>query len=125
MENKVIYIFGNPDLKLDSLPITLLPKLKAQFPLHIFTILDPNEEWDVPKDMIIIDTVVGIEKMTVFKNLASFLQTPKVTCHDYDAYTNLQFLMKLKKIDSVSIIGIPPYMTQEEALESLTKLITV
>jgi hypothetical protein len=120
-----IFVFGNPDIEMDSLPITLLPKLEEQFPTHTFTVLDPNEEWDVPKDMLIIDTVVGIDTVTVFENLTSFLKAPRVTCHDFDAYANLQFLMKLKKIDSVRIIGIPPHLSEEEALRELTKLITV
>jgi hypothetical protein len=120
-----VYVFGNPDIEIDSLPITLLPKLRTRFPSHTFTVLDPNEEWAIPKDILIIDTVVGIDAVTVFENLTSFLQTPKMTCHDFDAYTNLQFLLKLKKLDSVRIIGIPPRMPQEEALRELTQLITV
>jgi hypothetical protein len=115
-----IYIFGNPDLPFDALPLQLIPELEKRFPQYTFTILDPNEEWVVPRDMFIIDTVVGIKQVTAFDSLEAFIGAPKVTCHDFDAYSNLQFLMKLKKIDSVHIIGIPPILTKEKALEEVS-----
>jgi hypothetical protein len=115
-----VFIFGNQDLEIDSLPIRILPLLKQALPEHSFTILDPNEEWNVPRNMTVIDTVMGIEKVTVFDNLASFLKTPRVTCHDFDAYSNLQFLFKLKKIDSVRILGVPPHLKETEVIKALT-----
>lgn len=85
--------------------------------------LDPNEEWEVPSHMHIIDTVVGIRDVTIFHDLDTFMQTPRVTCHDFDAYTNLMFMKKLGKIHSVTIIGIPPILTQNETLTKLTELL--
>ncbi|KKS36768.1 MAG: hypothetical protein UU98_C0021G0005 [Parcubacteria group bacterium GW2011_GWD2_42_14] len=108
---------------MDSLPTRLLPKLRELFPEVTFTILDPNEEWEVEKDMIIIDTVVGIEEVTVFESLEAFSKTPRVTCHDFDAYTNLQFLKKLGTIDSTYIIGIPVGMPIVRLIPKLTKAI--
>jgi len=118
-----IYVFGNPDLKMDSLPIKLLPQLKKKFPEHIFTILDPNEEWKVERNMLIIDTVMSIEEVTLFENLSHFLKTPRVTCHDFDAYTNLQFLLKLRKIESVTIIGVPTDSNKEITLLEITNIL--
>jgi len=114
-----IFIFGNPDLEIDSLPIQLLPDLRSKFPEHTFAVLDPNEEWNVPRDMNIIDTVVGIDTITVFDSLEVFIQAPKMTCHDFDAYTNLLFLKKLGKIDSVRILGIPPQTSKDTVLEAV------
>ncbi|KKS29791.1 MAG: hypothetical protein UV60_C0004G0038 [Parcubacteria group bacterium GW2011_GWA2_43_11] len=108
---------------MDSLPIRLLPKLRELFPEVTFIVLDPNEEWGVEKDMIIIDTVIGIEKVTVFENLEAFSKTPRVTCHDFDAYTNLQFLKKLDKIDSTYIIGIPVGIPEDRLIPDLTEAI--
>ncbi len=118
-----VYLFGNPDLEMDSLPLQLLPKLREQFPDITFTVLDPNEEWDVERDMVIIDTVVGIEKVTVFESLEAFSKTPRVTCHDFDAYTNLLFLKKLGKVSSVKILGVPPSISQDRALEEIKKFL--
>jgi len=114
-----VFVFGNPDLEIDSLPVKLLPKLREKFPEITFTILDPNEEWDVERDMIIIDTVVGIEEVTVFESLEAFSKTPRVTCHDFDAYTNLQFLKKLGTIDSTYIIGIPVGIPEDRLIPEL------
>ena len=53
-----IYIFGNPDLQFDSLPIKILPKLQKKFPAIKFKIKDPNEEWaNNGKCLYIIDTI--------------------------------------------------------------------
>lgn len=102
-----IFVFGNPDLLMDSLPIRLIPQLQPLFPDVEFVTLDPNEEWDIPRHMIIIDTVVGITEVTVFTNLDTFIRAPRITCHDFDAYANLLLMKKLGKIDGVTIVGVP------------------
>ena len=117
------FVFGNPDLEVDSLPLKLIPELVKEFPNHTFEVLDPNEEWDVPKHMNIIDTVAGINEVTAFDDLDTFVQAPKMTCHDFDAYTNLQFLKKLGKIDSVYIIGIPGGHPENRVKTTLFKAI--
>jgi len=117
------FVFGNPDLEVDSLPIQLIPELQKEFPDITFEVLDPNEEWDVPRHMNIIDTVVGINEVTVFDDLNTFIQTPKMTCHDFDAYTNLQFLKKLGKIESVYIIGVPSDVATDSIKSSLVHVI--
>src|SRR3989339_121351 len=105
-----IYIFGNPILKQDSLPIELLPKLKRRFPQINFVTKDPTENWtDDAKEVTIIDTVAGISKVTVFHSLEVFQQNnPRIGPHDYDVYLDLSLLLKLKKIKSITIIGLPP-----------------
>lgn len=108
---------------MDSLPVQLVPKLQELFPDIAFTVLDPNEEWDVERDMVIIDTVVGIEKVTVFESLEAFSKTPRVTCHDFDAYTNLQFLKKLGTIDSTYIIGMPVGIPEDRLIPELNEAI--
>ena len=68
-------------------------------------------------------TVVGIDKVTVFDDLDTFVQTPKMTCHDFDAYTNLQFLKKLGKIESVYIIGVPSGVPEDSIKPSVVQVI--
>jgi len=118
-----IYIFGNPDLETDSLPIRLLPALKSRFPDIDFVVLDPNEEWTIPEEMIMIDTVVGIKELTVFNDLKHFTEAPRVSVHDFDAFFNLIYLQKLGKLKKIKIFGISPEMTETEAEEYLTKAI--
>ena len=120
---QIIYIFGNPDLQMDSLPIKLMPKLSEAFPSIHFELKDPNEEWDVPEELTAIDAVVGLEKVTVFTDLESFDSTPRLTMHDFDALANLKYLKKLGKLKRITIIGVPVEMGEEEAIESVSERI--
>jgi Ni,Fe-hydrogenase maturation factor len=113
----IIFVFGNPDLPMDALPVRLVPKLQAKFPQHEFMVKDPNEEWDVPEKLIVIDTVKGINEVRQFDDLDSFASAPRVSMHDFDALTQLRFLQKLGKLKEVTIIGVPPDIKENEALE--------
>lgn len=124
-----VFIFGNPDLLTDSLPLRILPKLKKLFGPSTsrrieFKIQDPNEEWEIPEELIIIDTVLGIKKVTIFSDLKQFEQTPTNTLHDFDALYNLRYLQKLGKLKKIKIIGLPPTMSEEEAIGEVGALIS-
>lgn len=110
-----IFVFGNPDLPTDSLPLKILPRLQANYPQHEFMTIDPNEEWEVPEDLVAIDTVLGLSRVTVFDDLDTFAPAPRLSPHDYDALTNLRYLKKLGKLKTVRIIGVPPDMLQDTA----------
>ncbi len=113
---KQVFVFGNSDLAMDSLPLRLLPDLQTAFPSCTFTTLDPNEDWDVPEHMIIIDTVVNINEPAVFTDLSQFMSAPRISCHDYDAYAGLMLLKKLGKLDTVTILGLPPGAAENTAI---------
>jgi len=115
----IIYIFGNPDLPMDSLPLRLLPQLRKQFPDITFEVKDPNEDWDVTEDLVVIDTAVGVKDVTVFNDLNSFTPAPRLSMHDFDALANMRLLQKIGKIKTVKIIGVPPEMGEEEAMEKV------
>ena len=115
----IIYVFGNPDLPADSLPLRMLPELQKQFPRLQFEIKDPNEEWDVPEELTIVDTVRGIESITVFDDLTKFAAAPRLTMHDFDALSNLLYLQKLGKLKKTRIIGVPPDVRADEALAGI------
>ncbi|MCK5027342.1 MAG: hypothetical protein KAS07_02910 [Candidatus Pacebacteria bacterium] len=120
---KVIYVFGSTILKEDSLPIEMVPELKKRCPDFDFQIKDPNEEWDIPEELIVIDTVMGISKIHIFESIDEFTQFPKVSIHDYDALSNLLFLKKLGRLKKIKIIGIPSMIDKQKALEGvLTQL---
>jgi len=119
-----VFVFGNPDLDFDSFPLRILPRLKKQLPKIDFEIKDPNEEWEVPEEIIIIDTVAGINKPTVFENLENFSAPPRVSAHDFDAYTNLKYLQKLGKIKKIKIIGLPSMISKNVAIEFAIKILS-
>ncbi|MFH0927856.1 MAG: hypothetical protein V1821_00095 [bacterium] len=119
----IVLIFGNPDLRLDNLPVRLLPKLRAARPDVEFVLLDPNEEWPSEHSLIVIDTVFGISEPRVFDDLESFQGAPRFSGHDFDAYTNLRFLKKIGKLDQIKIFGLPNDLPEEAALAATLNFI--
>lgn len=114
-----IYIFGNPLVAEDSLPIHILPQLKKQFPDIHFIVVDPNENFppEGEQDLIILDTVKGISEVTLldYSDLALIEKSP-VSPHDYDLLLHLLLLKKMKKINKVKIVGIPQNNMNKKAL---------
>ena len=103
--------------------LRILPKLRLRFPQIDFEFKDPNEEWDFPEELIVIDTVVGIRKVKVFDDINKFDTSPRVSMHDFDALANIRLLIKLGKIKKVKIIGIPPSMKKEEAISEVGEIV--
>jgi Ni,Fe-hydrogenase maturation factor len=109
-----VYVFGNPLLKSDSLPLKILPRLKKILPSIDFQVTDPNENFPPQKEknLIILDTVFGIKKPTIFDlddlSLLNNGEKTPISPHDYDLLTHLLLLKKLKRVEKVIIIGIPP-----------------
>lgn len=120
---KQVYVFGNIDIKNDSLPLRMIPKLQEKFPDIKFEVRDPNEEWEVPEEFVIIDTVIGIKGVKVFETLDKFLSAPRVSMHDFDFLTNLQYLSKLGKIKKIKIIGMSPDMKENEAIKKVSAIL--
>ncbi len=107
-----IYVFGNPLVKEDSVPLVLLPKLKEKFPEAKFIVTDPNENFPPAGEtnLVILDTVKGIKKPTLLDlNRCMTNKKTPISPHDYDLLLHLLLLKKMKKIESVKIIGIPSY----------------
>ena len=115
-----IFVFGNPDLEMDSLPIKLLPELRKAYPRHEFILQDPNEEWDLSEPFWVIDTVVGLPEPHLFDSIDTFEDTPKLSMHDFDALSNLRFLKKLGKLPNVKIVGLPPTISKDKAMEFIS-----
>ena len=120
----VIFVFGNENLKADFLPLKILPKLKKSFPAIDFKVLDPNEDWDIPEELVILDIAHGIKDIHIFNNLKYFSQIPHITMHDFDALTNLRYLKKLGKLKKIKIIGIPPTISQKKALNKVSVILS-
>lgn len=122
-----IYVFGNPLVKEDSLPLQLINILKCKFPQIDFQITDPNENFP-PKDerkLIILDTVKGI-KFPMIINLDDLekINSSPISPHDYDLLFHLLLLKKLKKIESVKVIGIPFGTTFPTIVVKVVKIIS-
>ena len=116
-------IFGNSDLSFDSLPLKILPSLKEKFPDIKFAVKDPNEEWEMPEELVIIDTVLEIENVTLIEDLNNLTLPPGISLHDFDVASNLVYLKKLGKLKKIKIIGLPPTISETEALKQIAAAI--
>ncbi|MFH0892523.1 MAG: hypothetical protein V1867_07130 [Candidatus Falkowbacteria bacterium] len=121
---KIVYIFGNPLLPFDSLPLKLVPVLAKKFPGIRFLSIDPNENIKfIDKKPVIIDTIAGIKKVTVLNDIDKIIFDKIYSAHDLDLGFNLKLLAKLGYIEKVTIFGVPPGIRREEALKQLYPLI--
>ncbi len=118
-----VFIFGNEEVEIDSLPIQIIDDLKAALPNIDFVIKDPNEEWGIPEELVMIDTAVGLNQVTAFDNLDHFTKAPNFSMHDFDALTNLLFLKKLGRLKKIKIIGIPPTISKEKAIKEIVSIL--
>jgi hypothetical protein len=117
-----IYVAGNKLLNQDNLPLRILPLLRKEFSNIAFEELDPSE--NLPsEDLILIDTVAGIDKVEAFSDINSFQAGGDYSVHDYDFLFELKLNMKLGKIKNLLIIGVPMNLAEDEALEQLIEKI--
>ena len=124
MRKKTIYIFGNPLLTFDSLPIKLAPELEKEFPAINFVVQDPNENLKpVRGELYIIDTVVGIDKVEVIEDLDQIQLDKIYSAHDFDLGFNLKLLQKIGELKKVVIFGIPEKIDKRDAAKQLAELI--
>ena len=108
-----IYVFGNPLVKEDAMPLTIISQLRQTYTDIDFITVDPNENFppESEKDLIILDEVKGIKQVTLldYSDLSSIERSP-ISPHDYDLLLHLLLLKKMRKINKVKIIGIPYLM---------------
>lgn len=112
-----ILVFGNPDINIDALPLRILPDLRARISNSEFRVMDPNEEFDIPNDTVIIDTVANVTEPKLFTSLAAFEAPPRLSLHDFDLYSHLAFLEKVGRLPKrITIVGLPPTMVPSDAV---------
>ncbi len=124
MKKTTIYLFGNPLLAEDNLPLILEPSLKLAFPQFDFIWQDPNENLRPENgELILIDTVVGPEEVVVLTDLDKIERSPNYSLHDLDLGFNLKLLSKIGLLDKVTIFGLPAGGDSVKVFEQLAKKI--
>ena len=119
-----ISIFGNPDLPSDALPIKILPELKRLFPKINFIIEDPNELNLPSKDWLIIDTVENIKSVKVINlDRVEKIKKSSASLHDFDLGMHLLWIQKIQKNVNIKIIGVPPKITEKEAVNEISRIL--
>jgi len=117
--SKRIYIFGNPLVKEDSLPLKLIDNLRKEFPSLEFKEFDTVEDLELEKELNIIDTVKGIKKVEIIENIDKIIVDKIYSLHDFDLGYNLKLLKKMKMIDKVRIFGVPLGLDEKKAFDQL------
>lgn len=126
MDKKTIYILGNILLDTDNMPMKIVPLLKKKFPEILFMLFDPTEEFQETgeKNLIFIDTVVGIQKPESFNGLTEWKRSPRVSVHDFDLPIQLGLMQKIGKIKSITIIGVPPKGNLKMLIHQVGEILT-
>jgi len=120
-----VSVFGNPDLKEDSLVVKLMPELKRELPEVEFKVEDPSEGLKPAKKglWVILDVVKGIEGVKVLDDVDKLVDKRRVSLHDYDVAMELKLLNKLGKIKKLKIVGVEMGMEEKKALEGIIKVL--
>lgn len=125
-DKKTILVFGNPLVKLDSLAINLIPKLKVEFPNINFIHADPTENLDkYGKDLLILDVanVKEVKVLTLNDNFESLSTSKIFSMHDFDLGYNLKLLKSIGRINSARIICLPMTGTEDSVWNELKNII--
>ncbi|MBD3156519.1 hypothetical protein GF369_01695 [Candidatus Peregrinibacteria bacterium] len=119
---KTIYLVGNALVPEDALPLHIKEQLVKQFPNITFKEFDPTE--NLPEDspeLTMIDTVQGIDRVCVFREIDSFSSQKAYSMHDFDLGWQLKLYKKMGKVEKVTIIGIPMGMDENTAYAQVAK----
>ena len=119
-----VYVLGNLLFEADSLPIKILPKLKSSILNVNFIELDPTENLPQEDHLVIIDTILGIDKITILKDINKIESQKLCSLHDCDLGFNLKLMKKMGKIKDVTIIGVPSNHEEAKAIKELSYLVS-
>lgn len=120
MPMKTIYLIGNTLVPEDALPLQIKEKLIQRFPNITFKEFDPTE--NLPEgspDLTMIDTVKGIDRVCLFRDIDSFTSQKAYSMHDFDLGWQLKLYRKMGKVEEITIIGIPMGMDEKTAYDQV------
>ena len=83
-------------------------------------ILKKLNEFNYDFEFYVLCGLTGSGKTKVLKN---FENSPRVSLHDFDLLSHLRYLRKLGKLKKIKIIGVPPTISEKEALEQISAIL--
>lgn len=89
------------------MPLRLKNDLEKLFPRLNLVAFDPTENFPEDDPVYIVDTVIGIDRVVVIKDVEQLADAPHVSVHDADLAFHLKWLKKLGKLPKVIILGVP------------------
>ena len=110
--------------KRNSIAFKVMRRLKKEFPKIEFKEVGDVEDVDCEgKDLDIIDTVPGIERVTLIDDIDDLHINKSCSTSDSDRPLALRILKKMNIIESVRIVGIPPGYDAKRAAEEASTII--
>lgn len=120
----IIYIFGNPLLEYDNLPVRLKPELEKRFPAISFVEIDPSENLKPEnKELFIIDTAEGLNEVRVLTDIAKIESSPIYSLHDFDLGMTLKLLQKIGTLEKATVFCVPMNGEKNKTLNELIEKI--
>ena len=114
-----ILVFGNKDIKEDSLAIEISKELEnavvCEKPEDILKYL--NDE------ITILDVARGISKVTLIEDLDKVDSFRFCSLHDFDIGFFMKLLKEIGRIENIKIIGIPVNYDKGKGLKEINLLI--
>ncbi|MFA6089394.1 MAG: hypothetical protein WC755_06025 [Candidatus Woesearchaeota archaeon] len=122
---KTVLVFGNLDVKEDSLAKIVAVKLKDELGEMDFIMCDKPDDVlsHLSDDFFILDVVKGLKDVILITNIDDFCQTKTVTVHDFDLSTFLKILKGTGQIKDVKIIGVPQKMDFDDAKSKIKMIL--
>ncbi len=109
-----IYVFGNPDDKIDSLSYRVAKKISRLYPQINFIPVLPGPELPFSSDenVILMDVILNLKNPALITDdhIPDLTLPPRFSAHDFDLGFQLKILKKIHQIGTVTIIGIPPHL---------------
>jgi len=118
-----MYVFGNSEIREDSIALRIVPQLKKRFPEVQFILHSSIDEIEPSHTICILDSAIGINEVLLITNIKQLKQSKSSTQHDFDISFQLQFLQKIGKIKKVNIIAIPTNFDEEKAVKKASEII--
>jgi hypothetical protein len=120
---QTIYVCGNVILEQDNMPFKILPELRENLPELDFIEFDPSENFPPDDPLLILDTVLGANEVTVIKDVEKLADSPRISVHDSDLGFHLKWLKKMGNPQKVIIFGVPAAGDKEKLAGQLAAAI--
>ncbi len=91
--------------------------VKCESPIDLMAYADQDE-------LLIMDTVKGIDKVRLFHDVDDFLNVQSVSVHDMDLGTFLKVLDGMGQLKKVSIIGVPFGSKRSDTLSEIGSILS-
>lgn len=106
-----VYVFGNEDVREDNIAFRVAKKQEGKIKNVEFVKVLPNQDLPFAEGqeglVVIMDAVLGLEKVTLITDINKLILSPRTTVHDFDLVFQLKYLKKINKLKQVAIIGLP------------------